>query len=134
MGDATRSLLFCMARNIEQQHQIAFFQILALSERRHPFLKWIYAIPNGSYRGAVVAQFAKAEGQRSGVSDICVPAARRGYFGLYMENKSPTGALSANQKEFQAYVKSEGYCTVVCRSVEEQISMIEWYFEIKLVR
>jgi hypothetical protein len=48
-------------------------------------LKLLYAVPNGGDRNLRVPRKLKAEGVMAGVADLCLPAARRGYHGLYLE-------------------------------------------------
>jgi hypothetical protein len=61
-----------------------------------------YAVPNGGYRNIYVARKLKAEGVKAGVADLCLPAARRGYHGLYLEMKSEEGVATKEQKAFFA--------------------------------
>jgi hypothetical protein len=44
----------------------------------------------------------KAEGVRAGVADLCLPAARRGYHGLYIEMKSEEGVATKSKEPFFA--------------------------------
>ena len=48
----------------------------------------IFAIPNGGARNVVTAAKLKAEGVLAGVPDLCVPMARCGFHGLYIELKN----------------------------------------------
>jgi hypothetical protein len=61
-------------------------------------LKLLYAVPNGGDRNLRVARKLKAEGVLAGVADLCLPAARRGYHGLYIEMKSEEGTATEEQK------------------------------------
>ena len=94
-----------------------------------PELKWIHHIPNGGSRGNDVRSQQirgarlKAEGVRSGVSDICLPVKRGNCSGLYIEMKKPSlkpkrptskGGCSDEQIEFGAFVQSQGFGFVVC--------------------
>lgn len=94
-----------------------------------PELKWIHHIPNGGSRGNDVRSQQirgarlKAEGVRSGVSDICLPVKRGQCSGLYIEMKKPSlkpkrstskGGCSDEQIEFGAFVQSQGFGFVVC--------------------
>lgn len=81
-----------------------------------PEVRWVHAIPNGGSRGSTkeqaqkVGAALKAEGVKSGVSDIFVPIPRHGLHGLYIEMKrADGGTLSDTQKEFGAFAKSQGY-------------------------
>jgi hypothetical protein len=96
----------------------------------YPVLKLLYAVPNGRDRNLRVAQKLKAEGVLAGVADLCLPAARRGYHGLYIEMKSEEGVATKEQKEFLRGVSGEGYCAVIAHGVDEAKAMLEWYLGI----
>lgn len=85
----------------------------------HPVLKLLHAIPNGGKRHRVVAAKLKAEGQLAGVLDYCLPAARQGYHGLYLELKAQGGRPSEEQRAFAAGVQAEGYHAVFCKGWAE---------------
>lgn len=106
----------------------------------YPCLRWLHHIPNGAFLGgktplqrAKVANKLKKQGLKTGVSDLFLPAARHGYHGLYIEmkNRQGTGRESADQKEFGAYVESEGYKYVVAHGSEPAIDAIKEYMELK---
>lgn len=86
-----------------------------------PACKWVHAIPNGGSRGSTkdqamrVGAQLKAEGVKSGVSDIFVPIPAHGLHGLYIEMKrTDSGELSENQKAFGAFVREQGYGFCCC--------------------
>ena len=83
----------------EHAHQVALFCWAASMLAIHPELRWMYAIPNGGDRNPIVAARLKAEGVKSGVSDICIPVAKHGYHGFYIELKKPGGKESPTQVE-----------------------------------
>lgn len=119
----------------EHGHQTALFCWLATQIVQYPEAKWIYAIPNGGKRDAITASLLKAEGVKSGVSDICLPFARQGYHGFYIEMKKPKGKESAEQKEFGAFLKTENYLYTMCDSWDKARDAITWYLtqqELKL--
>jgi hypothetical protein len=74
-------------RSGEADHQKFVFDVLELNERKYPFLKWIYAIPNGGHRHPAVAGQLKAQGVKKGISDICIPIPKDKYHGAYIEMK-----------------------------------------------
>lgn len=121
-------------RQEEHDHQAALFKILKLNCGRFPFLKFIFAVPNAAKRNKKTSAILKAEGLTAGVPDINIPFQRRGYPGAVIENKAGYNTLSDAQKEFKAHYESEGYCFKTCRSIDEQIEFIEWYFGINLTR
>ena len=88
----------------------------------------IYAIPNGGQRNVIVASKLKAEGVLSGVPDLHIPIAKKGYHGLYIELKNgKAGKVSENQKTIMEKLQSEGYRCDVCRSFDEFRNVIDNY-------
>ena len=88
----------------------------------------IYAIPNGGQRNVIVASKLKAEGVLSGVPDLHIPMAKKGYNGLYIELKNgKTGKVSENQKTIMDKLQSEGYRCEVCRSFYEFKNVVDDY-------
>lgn len=109
----------------EHSQQTAVFAWAAQSGI--PELKWLFAIPNGFYATAKSKATMKAEGLRSGVSDIMLPVVRlindfMICHGLFIEMKSAqyhgrkNGGLSDEQEEFAHFVNRQGYRFVVCYS------------------
>jgi hypothetical protein len=116
----------------EHDEQVAVIDWCFHNIYRYPNLDLIYAIPNGAMLGggrigAMRMNALKAEGLRPGVSDLCLPVARRGFHGMYLEMKTLTGKPSENQLEFMAGVESEGYYTALCKGSEKAINELEWY-------
>lgn len=116
----------------EHAHQVAVFIWCSKHLKAHPELKWLHAIPNGGERNPAVAARLKAEGVKSGVSDLCLPARCKvgAYVGLYIEMKKPGGKESENQKEFGAFVQEQGYYYVCCDSWDKAVAIIKWYLDI----
>jgi hypothetical protein len=57
---------------------------------------------------------------RAGVPDFALDVARGGYHGLRIELKRRVGgALSPAQRDWIAWLTSQGYLAVVCRGWEE---------------
>lgn len=106
----------------EHGHQMALFQWAKLSGI--PELKWIFAVPNGFYSTPIQKARMKAEGLRSGVSDILLPV--RGYYhnncGFFIEMKTEkhrrtkNGGLSDEQLGFSQFIVGQGYQFVVAYS------------------
>lgn len=126
----------------EHQEQAALFAWATVMSGRQPELKLLYAIPNGAFMGGETAQAKlrgiqryrklEAEGLKKGVPDICLPCARQGYHGLYIELKRiKGGTVSHEQKEWLAALNTEGYKAVVCRGFDEAKTVIEEYLGIK---
>lgn len=117
-----------------------------------PALEWLHAIPNGGSRGddaksrAIRGGALKAEGVRTGIADIFLPAPRQSkllglsYSGLYIEMKKPDlkpkkaeskGGLSDEQIAFRDYALSVGYGWKVCYTWREAADTLRSYIEWK---
>jgi hypothetical protein len=92
----------------------------------HP-VNLLHAIPNGGKRNIIVARKLKSEGVLAGVPDLFLPHAAHGYHGLYIEVKSPKGALSQAQATIMGLLIKQGYATHVVRSVDEALRTLIWY-------
>lgn len=114
----------------EHGQQMAVFQWAAFNRERYPVLRWLYAIPNGGGRSAAQGAALKAEGVKSGVSDLCLPVARGKYHGLYIEMKKEHGVpsdVSQLQKEFIAFIEGQGYCAGVAFGWSKAVVILEQY-------
>jgi hypothetical protein len=113
----------------EHAHQVALFCWAAQSTRKYPELNLMFAVPNGGERNIIVASRLKAEGVKSGVSDIMLPVARCGFSGLFLEMKKPGGKESDNQKAFGASVVKEGYTYACCKNWVDASNLLTRYME-----
>ncbi len=120
----------------EHQNQAALFDLLRANENRYPFLKFIFAIPNGGQRHIAVATKLKREGVKKGVFDVFVPIPQLNKFsyGLFIEMKFGENKLTPEQEKFQEFARESGYQTATCFSVDEAIAVIEGYLNIKLCK
>ena len=88
----------------------------------------IYATPNGGKRNIIVAKKLKAEGALSGVPDLHIATAKKGFHGLYIELKNgKAGKVSDNQQTIMEKLQSEGYRCEVCRSFDEFRNVVDNY-------
>ena len=88
----------------------------------------IYSIPNGGQRNVIVASKLKAEGVLSGVPDLHITIAKKGFHGLYIELKNgKAGKVSDNQKTIMEKLQSEGYRCEVCRSFDDFRNVVDNY-------
>ena len=84
----------------------------------------IFAIPNGGARSRATAGRLKAEGVSSGVPDLFVPA-----WGLWVEMKrSKGGSLSAEQKDWIAYIESVNYWVIVGKGADDAKQQILTFY------
>lgn len=113
----------------DQEHveQVALFDWAKIMQKRYPELKWMFAIPNGSYRDPRTAARLKEEGVKAGVLDIFLPAARAGHHGLFIEMKAGRNRPTEKQSECATDLENEGYACYVCYSCSKAINVIEAY-------
>lgn len=111
----------------EHTEQVAVIQWAELSLGRYPELELLHAIPNGGHRRPGVAGKLRAEGVRRGVPDLCLPVARGGAHGLYIEMKAPGGRERPEQRWWRERLCEQGYRSVVCVGADEAICALVAY-------
>lgn len=94
---------------------------------------YLYAIPNGGQRHAVVAAKMKATGAKAGVWDLHLPIARHGFHGLWVEMKAGKNNLTDLQESWGARMRLAGHKTVVCWTSYEAEKAIADYLGIKIL-
>lgn len=114
----------------EDTEQAHIFAWAAWARGKYPELDLMHHIPNGGKRSKSEAARFKAQGVKAGVPDICLPCARGGYHGLYIELKRTKGGkLSAAQKEWIDALRGQDYKAVVCYGFDEAKGIITEYLE-----
>ena len=84
----------------------------------------IFAIPNGGARSPATAGRLKAEGVSSGVPDLFIPA-----WGIWVEMKrSKGGSVSAEQKDWIAYLESVRFWCIVGKGADDAKGKIQAFF------
>ncbi len=84
----------------------------------------IFAIPNGGARSKATAGRLKAEGVTCGVPDLFIPA-----WGLWVEMKrSKGGILSAEQKDWIAYLLNVNFGCIVGKGADDAKGKIQAFF------
>lgn len=111
----------------EHSEQVALFQWAEFQAARWPELALMHAIPNGGRRDGRTGAMLKAEGVKAGVPDVCLPVARSGYHGLYLELKTQTGSASQAQRQWLRALQTQGYLAVVVRGWQPASSLITSY-------
>lgn len=107
----------------EEQEQAALVEWLDF--KKIPF----FHIPNGGYRNKIEGARFKRLGVRAGVPDICIPLARNGYHGLYIELKRRCGSLvSPPQQHWLTLLNKNGYFAVVALGFDHARRIVEEYF------
>ena len=94
------------------------------ARKKHPQLRWLFAVPNGGARSAAAAGKLKAEGVKPGVFDLCLPYPSRGHAGLWIEMKHGRNTLTDEQIEFGTAMAAVGHRVICCyhwRLAAEQI-------------
>jgi len=114
----------------ESDIQIEAVKWAKRQRKRHPELRWLHHIPNGGKRGIRTAVKLKLEGVEAGVHDLFLPVARWNKHGLYIEVKFGKNKLTKLQKEFKAFVITQGYATATCYTADEIISTLKKYLGI----
>lgn len=117
----------------EETEQRTIFQWAAWISGTLPEVGMLYAVPNGGKRPIQVARAMKATGQKPGVPDMCLPVARGGYHGLYIELKRIKGGkVSRDQAEWIQALTAQGYLAKVCLGSDQAIQLITDYLAGKI--
>lgn len=117
----------------EHDEQVALFQWAALNEGRLLELALLFSTLNGVRTSIGAAKKAKAAGNKKGVPDICLPVARFGYHGLWIEMKVRGGRVSTEQHRWIDALRNEGYCVEVCWTWLDAVNAIETYLAWKML-
>lgn len=95
-------------------------------------------IPNGgSRKNAFEGWRLKEQGVRAGVSDLLLPVARGGFFGLWIEFKAapPNDAeVSDKQQEWLAEMRGQGYQANLCLGVADAMTVLTEYMALPATR
>lgn len=114
----------------EHDEQVALFAWAELQKGYYPELGLMYAIPNQAVGGDLkTLAYYRQEGLKPGIPDICLPAARGGYFGLYIELKFGYNKTTKEQDAWIAALRLQGYKVEVCRGFDEAQELILEYLE-----
>ena len=117
----------------EHIEQVAFFEWLATKHKKLSFLyKLMFAVPNGGGRSKGEAGRLKAEGVKSGVSDVILLYPAREFSYLCLEFKAGKNKQSKEQLLFEAEVDKYGGCYQVVYSSREAQKVLSWYLGVAL--
>lgn len=111
----------------EHTEQCALFEFAARFCDRLPELALLYAIPNGGKRDKTTAARLKREGVRAGVLDTCLPVARQGFHGYYVELKVGRNKLTPAQQLWADALSKQGYAVSVCYDWTEAARLLVLY-------
>jgi hypothetical protein len=110
----------------EHDEQAAIFEWAQYQIGRCPDLEFMFAVPNWRPKESQRIYLA-AEGVKPGVPDIVLPAARGGFFGLYIEMKVGKNKPTKDQEAYIIGLKGRGYLALVCWGFDEAKQVIEDY-------
>ena len=114
----------------EHAEQVAIFEWAELNMVKYPQLENLFAIPNGGQRSGRTGAMLKAEGVRSGVSDMCLAYPCNGYHGLFIELKRRDGGkVSPAQQDWINRLNKAGYLAIVAFGAKEAVNEIIKYLE-----
>lgn len=132
MNEGYRPVRSCRANPYptESQEQAALFQWAQRMEGRMSELAMLHAIPNGEYRTKRTGSLLKRTGVKRGVPDICLPVARHGCHGLYIELKRVKGShISREQLQWMDALARQGYQCAICKGWEMARDVIVDYLK-----
>ena len=109
--------------------QEALFSWCDMQRRKYPELRLLYHVPNGGKRDARTALALKRQGVKAGVPDLCLPVARGGWHGLYIELKVGRNKPTDLQKEWLKSLRQQDYATAVCYGWEEAAETLAAYLD-----
>jgi hypothetical protein len=113
----------------EYAEQCALITWAGLVQGRWPELALLFHIPNGGARDRVTGAQLKAAGVKAGVPDLCLPVARHGWHGLFIELKVGDNEPSAQQVRWLDDLAAQGYLALVCRGWDEAREALEGYLD-----
>lgn len=95
------------------------------------YLEWrhvpFFHIPNEAKRGPKAQAEFKRLGGKAGVPDLCIPIARGGYHGLFVEMKYGRNKPTEAQLRWLSVLERQGYMATVCWGSGDAIDVIEAY-------
>ena len=104
------------------------FQVGGIQSGRSLNWRCFYHVPNGGSRKKAEAGRFRAEGVKAGVPDLCLPVARGGFHGLYIELKRQKGSkTSDDQKAWLSNLEKQGYFVALCKGWEAAAKVITEY-------
>lgn len=116
----------------ESIEQTRLFQWARSQRGKYPELALMFHIPNGGSRHKAEAKNLKGQGVKAGVPDLCLPVARCGCHGLFIELKRQKGGrVSEAQGEWVKDLTHQGYCVTVCPGWESASRIILNYLQNK---
>ena len=98
----------------ESDEQETLMEWADMESGARPELALLFHIPNGGSRNEIEALHLRRQGVKPGVPDLCLPVARGGCHGLYIELKRREGGrVRANQSAWLIALRAQGYAVEV---------------------
>lgn len=97
--------------------------------RTDPRYQYLFHIPNETVGGQGWIVRNRQLGVKAGVPDLFYPVPMGGYHGLFIEMKTKTGRLSAEQKKWIGALETFGYKCVVAKGWDEARQALEEYVQ-----
>jgi hypothetical protein len=117
----------------EAQEQQALFRWAQCQSGRYPEWALLYHVPNGGSRNHLEARALKRGGVKPGVPDLCLPVARGGFHGLYIELKRVEGGrVTELQSGWMDSLLAQGYRVAVCKGWENAAALILEYLDLSI--
>ena len=129
MGHARTAARVTVYASSEHDEQVALFHWAAFHIGRYPELALLFAVPNGGKRDPATAVRLQREGVKPGVPDLCLPVARQGWHGLFIELKWGKNKTTDKQNEWLERLAEQGYLAVVCYGWNEAVDVIKDYLD-----
>lgn len=117
-------------KELEFEEQCSVIDWAEEKKEFYPELWGLNSSANGMKRHIAIAVKLKKSGVKSGYPDLFLPSARHGFHGLYIELKIKGGRMQPNQKDWQNFLRGEGYMCVMCVGAAAAIQTICDYLEI----
>ena len=113
-----------MTEHDDQAAVLRWARAAAVVDRR---LDLLFAIPNAGRRSRGAGRWMCAEGLRRGVPDLCLPVRTAAHGALWIEMKTATGRVTADQGWWHEQLREQGYRVEVCRGAAAAIAVLEDY-------
>lgn len=118
----------------ETQEQIALLDWAAVMQGRYKELSLLFHIPNEGKRSERYGRELRRMGLKRGVPDLCLPVARGGYYGLFVEMKSLKGRPTPEQRGWCAELQEQGYAAIIAKGWQQAAEQIEAYLRGRMQR
>lgn len=113
----------------ETQLQIKIFEWANSQIINMPELSLLHHIPNEGLKSPKTAGISKRKGVKIGIPDLCLPVARHGYHGCYIELKKQGGKVSKGQSLVLMALFEQGYFVKIVDNLDDAINIISIYLK-----